>query len=112
MPSSGHRADADGCLPVLLRLRGLRREAEAPHRRLLRVLLVRLRAMPSGSERGQVRELHLSFCVPGTVLDQPPRLNTLNWKTCCEPQGVACSCRMVRTSWNMGPNVRPRLALS
>jgi hypothetical protein len=40
--------DADGCLPVLLRLQGPPHAAAPQVRRLLRVLLVRHRAMPAG----------------------------------------------------------------
>jgi hypothetical protein len=46
---AGIRNDAARCLSILLRLRELRRAAEAAARRLLRVLLLRLGAMSAGA---------------------------------------------------------------
>ena len=48
MRLSVRRADADRCLSVLLYLQGLRTEAQAIGRRLLRVLFVRVGALPAG----------------------------------------------------------------
>src|SRR5882762_9855832 len=48
---SGDRANADGRLPVLLRLQGVRRTAQAVAGRLLRVLLIRFGAVPIDSDR-------------------------------------------------------------
>src|SRR5262245_1985211 len=46
------RADADRRVPVLVRVQGLRREAQAVAGRLLRVLFLRLGAVPAGATRG------------------------------------------------------------
>src|SRR5262249_49581992 len=54
MPALRHRkigSHADRCMPVLLYLHRLWRDAAAQVRRLLRVLLVRLRAVPAGPGR-------------------------------------------------------------
>jgi hypothetical protein len=46
-----HRDDADRRLPVVLRLQGLRREIEITARRLLRLLLLWLGALPVDADR-------------------------------------------------------------
>jgi hypothetical protein len=45
--ASGDRTNAGGHLPVLLRLQGLRATSQAKARRLLRVLFVRVGALPA-----------------------------------------------------------------
>src|SRR4051794_39438780 len=57
MQLSGGRADADRCLSILLRLQRLRRKAQAPGWRLLRVLLFRVRALSAGSSEWKVLQL-------------------------------------------------------
>jgi hypothetical protein len=47
MQPSSSRDDGDRFLPVLLRLQRVRRTAQAPCRRLLRVLLLRIGAVPA-----------------------------------------------------------------
>src|SRR3954464_5003336 len=53
------RANADRCLSVLLRLQRLRRKAQAPGWRLLRVLLFRVGALSAGSGEWKERLLRL-----------------------------------------------------
>lgn len=60
MRFQGHRDDAARCLSVLLCLQGLRREAEAESRRLLRILLLRIGALPAGPAARQGIVLRLS----------------------------------------------------
>jgi hypothetical protein len=53
----GDGANADGCVPVLLRLQGLWGKAEAVAGRLLRVLFLRIGAVPADSAARQRRVL-------------------------------------------------------
>lgn len=55
MRSPGHGNDADRCVPVFLYLPGLWRAAAAETWRLLRVLLLRLGAVPAGTGWAELR---------------------------------------------------------
>jgi len=46
-PRCGHRSTEHRCLPVLLRVQGLRRDAQAVAGRLLRILFLRHGAVPA-----------------------------------------------------------------